>query len=178
MHKVFLNIGGNIGNKDENFRKVYSMVQEKLGNINKSSSIYESPPWGFHAEENFWNQVFLVETENSSREFLLQHQLYLSDRTGRVIKDEFLKFPYPHRWKYNILRALDYFRHSGAEWDERMRAAADYILSKRRPDGSWNQMAKHPGEQHFEMEKAGKPGRWNTLIALRVLKYFDKLSPS
>ena len=70
MHKVFLGIGGNIGNKDQNFRTVYSLVTEKLGTIVQFSSIYESPPWGFHAEEYFWNQVLIIETRYSPEKLL------------------------------------------------------------------------------------------------------------
>ncbi len=62
MHKVFLGIGGNIGNKADNFNKVYTFIKNELGEIIKSSSVYESPPWGFSADENFWNQVLVLET--------------------------------------------------------------------------------------------------------------------
>ena len=51
-----------------------------------------------------------------------------------------------------------------------MDAVINVILEKRKPDGSWNVQAAHPGQVHFEMEKAGKPSRWNTLRALRILK--------
>jgi 2-amino-4-hydroxy-6-hydroxymethyldihydropteridine diphosphokinase len=70
MHKVFLGIGGNVGNKHDNFDKVYTFIQNELGKITKSSSIYETPPWGFDAKDNFWNQVLLIETEFSPVELL------------------------------------------------------------------------------------------------------------
>ena len=63
MHKVFLGIGGNIGDKQLNFTKVAHLANDRLGNIIKKSSIYETPPWGFLSEDYFWNQVFLIETE-------------------------------------------------------------------------------------------------------------------
>ena len=47
-------------------------------------------------------------------------------------------------------------------------------LKKRKKEGTWNVQAKHAGQVHFDMEKAGKPSRWNTLRALRVLKHFGK----
>jgi hypothetical protein len=103
----------------------------------------------------------------------LKHRLFLSDRTGEIINKAFLNFPYPSRWKYDILRALDYFRYIGFPWDERLKPAIDIVLKKQNKDGSWNQQAKHPGQLHFEMEKAGKPGRWNTLRCLRVLKKYE-----
>ena len=46
----------------------------------------------------------------NSEEFILLHQLFISDRTGEIIRKEFLKLAFPGRWRYNILRALDYFR--------------------------------------------------------------------
>ena len=70
MHQVFLGIGGNIGNKHDNFDKVYTFIQNELGTITKSSSVYETPPWGFDAKDNFWNQVLVVKTEFSAVEVL------------------------------------------------------------------------------------------------------------
>ena len=70
MHQVFLGIGGNTGNKHENFDKVYTLIKNELGDIIKRSSVYETPPWGFESEENFWNQVLIVETQFSSKKLL------------------------------------------------------------------------------------------------------------
>ncbi len=108
-----------------------------------------------------------------SREFVLLHRLYLSDRTGEIIHKDFLKLPYPGRWKYDVLRAMDYFQYAGEPWDERMQSGIDVLLKKRNRTGTWNLQAKHPGQTHFDMEKAGLPSRWNTLRALRVLKHFN-----
>jgi len=83
MHKVFLGIGGNIGNKHDNFNKVYNIIQNELGEITKSSSVYETPPWGFSASENFWNQVLIIET-NLLPEELLQKIIEIESRFGRV----------------------------------------------------------------------------------------------
>lgn len=70
MHQVFLGTGGNIGNKHDNFDKVYTFIKNELGTITKSSSVYETPPWGFEAKDNFWNMVLIVETEFSAVEVL------------------------------------------------------------------------------------------------------------
>lgn len=115
----------------------------------------------------------LQAAQRSSTEFILLHQLFRSDHTGNIINSNFLKLCYPSRWKYDILRALDYFQGADFPWDERMRPAIEVLLQKRNPDGTWNLAAKHPGQVHFDMEQAGKPSRWNTLRALRVLKHFD-----
>lgn len=109
----------------------------------------------------------------SAEEFILIHRLFLSDRTGKVIHKGFLKLTYPCRWKYDILRALDYFQKAERKLDGRMDEAFAMILKKRNKNGTWNMQAAHPGEVHFVMEKAGKPSRWNTLRAMRVLKHFE-----
>ena len=110
----------------------------------------------------------------TAREFILQHRLYLSDRTGEIINKRFLMLSYPSRWFYNILRALDYFRAAGVSYDERMQPALDVLMKKRRTDGTWPVQAKHTGKVHFDMEQTGGPSRWNTLRTMRVLKHFGQ----
>lgn len=105
-------------------------------------------------------------------EFILLHRLFLSDRTGQIIDKNFLKLTYPCRWKYDILRAMDYFQYAGIEWDNRMTDAVAFLNKKQNKDGTWNMQAAHSGQVHFTMEKAGKPGRWNTLRMLRIKKHF------
>ena len=114
----------------------------------------------------------LHEAETASREFLLQHKLFQSDRTGEIIDKKMLMLSYPSRWKYDILRALDYFRLASVAYDSRMDDAIAVLLKKRRSNKTWPLQAKHPGQTHFDMEKTGQPSRWNTLRALRVLKHF------
>lgn len=70
MHKVYLGIGGNIGNKSENFKKVLVFIEKKIGHILENSSVYETPPWGFQSEHDFWNQVLLIETKFEALEIL------------------------------------------------------------------------------------------------------------
>ena len=133
----------------------------------------------YHRNKYTYRLDELLTVRSQSIEFLLCHQLFKSDRTGEIIHPDFLKFPYPFRWKYNVLRAMDAIRLAEIPWDDRMAPAIDVILNKRKKNGSWNVQAKHPGQLHFEMEKAGKPSRWITLIALRILRqYHDHLTPS
>lgn len=68
---------------------------------------------------------------DSAKEFILLHRLYLSDHTGEIIHKNFLKLSYPSRWKYDILRALDYFQYAGIKWDDRMGNAINVIEQKR-----------------------------------------------
>ncbi|HDR51774.1 MAG TPA: 2-amino-4-hydroxy-6-hydroxymethyldihydropteridine diphosphokinase [Mariniphaga anaerophila] len=89
MYQVFLGIGGNIGNKRMNFEKVHFLVEKELGKILRASSVYETAPWGFSADENFWNQVLLIETELRSEELLA--------RINRIEK-EFGRKREPGKW--------------------------------------------------------------------------------
>ncbi|MCK5054542.1 MAG: hypothetical protein KAR65_09695 [Anaerolineales bacterium] len=107
-----------------------------------------------------------------AREFMLQHRLFRSDHTGEIIDKRMLMLSYPSRWRYDILRALDYFQLAGVDYDSRMEDALNVLWKKRRSDNRWPVQARHPGQSHFNMEKTGGPSRWNTLRALRVLKHF------
>lgn len=112
---------------------------------------------------------------DAGREFLLRHRLYRSHRTGEVIRPEFTRFSFPHYWFYDVLRALDYWR--GHDWDDRLADALDLVHTKQR-DGLWNLQNKHPGRTWFDMESPGTPSRWNTLRALRVLRWASSARPS
>ena len=110
-------------------------------------------------------------SEARGREFLLLHRLFKSHRTGAVAKAEFTRFTFPARWHYDVLRGLDYFRDSNAPWDDRMADAVALVEKRRRPDGRWTLPKGYPGRVFFDMETAGEPSRWNTLRALRVLRW-------
>lgn len=114
----------------------------------------------------------LIKARNDSQEFILMHKLFRSDKTGAIINPNFLKLYYPCRWYYDVLRALDYFQSAQVPYDPRMNDALALLINKRNKDGFWKLAAKHPGQTHFEMEKAGQASHWNTLRALRVLKAY------
>lgn len=122
----------------------------------------------FQAEGHEYRAKEILIARESAVEFILLHRLYLSDRSGKIIHPDFLKLTYPCRWRYDILRALAYFQKAEVPWDNRMLPAMEVLAKKRNRDASWNMQARHSGKVHFEMEKAGRPSRWNTLRALRV----------
>jgi len=155
-------------NCQSNRQKVKHSSLHSTLSILEGISEYEKNGYTYRLKE-------LVKAKESAIEFILVHRLFLSDRTGKVIQKEFLKLTYPYRWKYNILRAMDYFRYAGVEWDDRMQDAIDYLKKKRKKDGTWNVRSKHAGQVHFEMEKAGKSSRWITLHALRVFDFYNVL---
>lgn len=116
----------------------------------------------------------LEKAELESREFMLEHRLYKSDKTGKIIDNRMTMLSYPCRWRYDILRALEYFQVAGADFDDRMEDAIELLKSKQRKDQTWPVQQKHPGKTHFDMEQTGKSSRWNTLRALKVLKHFSQ----
>lgn len=111
--------------------------------------------------------------QRRGREFLLVHRLFRSHRTGNVMKSEFKRFAFPPRWHYDILRALDYFQAVNAPLDPRLAEAIDIVHAGRRVDGRWTLQKAHKAKTHFELERLGALSRWNTLRALRVLKWWD-----
>lgn len=120
-----------------------------------------------------YKRAEMAKMESEAKGFLLFHKLFKSHRTGKVINPMMLRFYQPPRWRYNILRAMDYFRKANVPYDERMREAMDKINGKRKKDGLWRLPAHLPGDVHFHMEEAGKESRWNTLIAMRVLEHYS-----
>jgi hypothetical protein len=112
--------------------------------------------------------------QGRGREFLLVHRLFRSHRTGEVIKPVFTRFAFPPRWHYDILRALDYFQAVNAPRDPRLGEAIDIVRTSRRNDGRWSLQHSHKGKTYFELERLGAPSRWNTLRALRVLRWWDR----
>lgn len=104
-------------------------------------------------------------------EFLLAHRLYRSHRTGEVVSVNMTRFSFPPRWFYDVLRALDYFQARNADLDPRLDDALALLRKKRRKDGLWTLQNRRAGLTFFEMETVGQPSRWNTLRALRVLRW-------
>jgi hypothetical protein len=74
-----------------------------------------------------------------------------------------------------VLRALDYFRTAGGPPDQRLDEAMQVLRSKQQSDGTWLLEYTYPGKVHFALEDGdGQPSRWNTLRALRVLRWYEQ----
>lgn len=116
----------------------------------------------------------LRSAQRRGREFLLVHHLFRSHRTGNIIKSDFTRFVFPPRWHYDILRALDYFQAVGAPRDPRLAEAIDIVRSRRSGGGRWSLDYSYKGKTYFQLERIGMPSRWNTLRALRVLKWWEQ----
>ena len=106
-------------------------------------------------------------------EYLLDRSLFRRKSTGAVVSRGYLQFSFPPRWHYDVLRALDHLRAAGGSPDQRLDEAVGLLRDKRQPDGTWQLEATHAGEVHFPLEQGdGRPSRWNTLRALRVLRWY------
>jgi hypothetical protein len=105
--------------------------------------------------------------------YMLERRMFRRKSTGEVIDPTWLEFSFPTWWHYDVLRGLDYLREGGFEPDERVAEAIEVVEGNRDPDGRWPLQNVHEGETHFEMEDGeGKPSRWNTLRAMRVLDWY------
>jgi hypothetical protein len=105
--------------------------------------------------------------------FLLTHRMFRSHRTGDVVDPRYRRFAFPPRWHYDVLRGLDHLRDVAASPDPAVAEAVDLVRARRGKDGRWPLQNRYPGRVWFEMEPIGRPSRWNTLRALRVLRWWD-----
>jgi hypothetical protein len=106
--------------------------------------------------------------------YLLDRGLLRRQSTGEIVKPTYLECSFPTRWHYDVLRALEYFREAGDPPDRRVDEAIQVLRSKQQPDGTWPLENTHPGMVHFKLEDDdGRPSRWNTLRALRVLRWYE-----
>lgn len=107
-------------------------------------------------------------------EYVLARSLLRRKSNGELINGHWLQFSYPTRWFYDVLRGLDYFRAAGGAPDKRLEEAVEVVRSKRQPNGQWLLENTHAGKVHFQLEDGdGNPSRWNTLRALRTLRWYD-----
>jgi hypothetical protein len=107
-------------------------------------------------------------------EYLLERSLFRRKSTGEVVVPSYLEFSFPPQWHYDVLRALDHFREAGGAPDPRLDEAIELVRGKQQPDGRWLLEHTHAGAVHFPLEDGdGRPSRWNTLRALRVLRWYD-----
>jgi len=116
-----------------------------------------------------------IAARRRGEEYLLKRKLFRRRSTGEVVDPAWLQFSFPTRWHYDVLRGLEYFRATGDRPDARMDEAVELLRTKRQPDGTWLLENTHPGAIHFAFEDGdGHPSRWNTLRALRVLRWVEQ----
>lgn len=89
-HRVYLGLGSNLGNREENIRIAILLIGEKVGTVLRQSSLIETEPWGFESENSFLNGVILVETTFTPRQTLKATQK-IERELGRKRKSDSLK---------------------------------------------------------------------------------------
>jgi hypothetical protein len=107
--------------------------------------------------------------EDRALEFMLEHRLFKSDKTGAVIDAGMTHLTFPSYWHYTVLRGLDYMRTTAHFNDPRLDDAIELIAKRQKLNGRWPIEKRIPGITFFDMEKPGSDSRWNTLRAMRVL---------
>lgn len=83
------------------------------------------------------------------------------------------RMAFPPRWRHDVLRTLNYFQLARAERDERLEDPIAVLRAARTQDGRWLQQTPMIGKTWHTMERVGQPSRWNTLRALRVLRWWN-----
>ncbi len=185
---MFLQCAAYFGSPEERLQPVIDFIlSQQLDdggfncNYNRGGAVHSSLHSTISMAEGLWEYnkqgyVYRVEETENARSgcnrFMFDHRLYKSDRTGEVIDKKMLMLSFPPRWRHDILRALDYLAAAGEKYHPAMEDALYVLRQKQLKSGLWPLQAKHSGRVHFDMEKPGRPSRWNTLRALRVLKHF------
>jgi hypothetical protein len=115
------------------------------------------------------------------QEYLLERRLFRRRSTGNPIERDrksgadWTRFAFPAWWHYDVLRGLDYLRDTGVTPDHRVTEAIDLVASKRDNNGRWPLDIRYPGTMPVEIDESeGRPSRWNTLRALRALRWYDQ----
>ena len=117
----------------------------------------------------------IASARRRGEEYLLERALFRRRTTGEVANPAFLKFAYPPRYHYDVLRALDYLRDADVQPDTRVGDACEVVERRRQADGRWLLDGAYDEALALPFgESVGEPSRWNTLRALRVLRWHER----
>jgi len=116
----------------------------------------------------------VTKARKRAENYLLERRMFRSLRTGEVIDKRWLRFSFPTFWHYDVLRGLDYLRNAGIKPDSRVSDAVEIVIKRRHQNGRWPLNLLHPEHIPLKMEiDVGSASRWNTLRALRVLRWYN-----
>lgn len=134
-------------------------------------------------EKQFGSRPEVKNARLRGEEYLLERRLFHRKSTGEVIErdrmdgHQWSQFAFPTWWHYDVLRGLDYLRRAGVKPDERVKEAVEMVASKQDSEGRWPLEVQYEGNMPVELgEVVGQPSQWNTLRALRVLKWYSEFS--
>jgi hypothetical protein len=110
--------------------------------------------------------VDIEAAERRAAEYLLERELFINGNS------QYSRLSYPYRYRYDLLRALEYLALAEHPFDRRLEPALSWLKAKKGADGCWPLENRHAGREHFIMEELHKPSRFITLKALCILKTF------
>jgi hypothetical protein len=134
-------------------------------------------------ERAFGGPMGVAAARRRGEDYLLARRMFRRLSTGEVVDQAFTQFSFPTGYHYDVLRGMDYLRAAGVTGDERLDEAVDVVRSKRDAEGRWPLENPHESELvdarmrdlGFDMdEREGRPSRWNTLRAMRILAWFER----
>jgi hypothetical protein len=105
------------------------------------------------------------------QDYLLARRLFHRLSTGEVVDPAFALFGFPTCYHYDVLRGLDHLRSASVDPDERLADPIALVESKRDADGRWPLEHVHEDGVLIPMDEVGRPSRWITLRAMRVLRW-------
>jgi hypothetical protein len=116
----------------------------------------------------------VTKARKRAENYLLERRMFRFLRTGEVINKRWLRFSFPPFWHYDVLRGLDYLRNAGLKPDSRVLDAIVIVMQRRHQNGRWPLNLLHPEYIPLQMETdVGRASRWNSLRALRVLRWYN-----
>jgi hypothetical protein len=122
----------------------------------------------------------VTEARLRGQEYLLERRLFRRRSTGEVIERDrkggaaWTRLAFPTWWHYDVLRGLEYLRSAGVTPDERVAEAIELVAAKRDGEGRWPLETRYPGAMPVEIDEGeGRPSRWNTLRAFRMLDWYS-----
>jgi hypothetical protein len=120
------------------------------------------------------DSALVREARRRGETYMLERRLFRRKSTGEVIDPSWLQFSFPTWWHYDVLRGLDYLRDAELKPGEPVAEAITVVEGNRDSDGRWPLQNVYKGETYLRMDDGeGKPSRWNTLRAMRVLEWFE-----
>jgi hypothetical protein len=178
-----LALGAYFGHPSETL--VHRLLREQLGDGGWNCEAPKSTRASFHTticvleglleyEHAVGSTPDVTAARKRGEEYLLTRGLFRRLSSGEVANPEFLELAFPPRYHYGVLRALDYLRATGAPPDPRAGDAMRLVEKRRQPGGEW--LLERAYDESLALpfpESAGEPSRWNTLRALRVVRWFE-----
>jgi hypothetical protein len=132
-------------------------------------------------ERTFGGRGEVTRARRRGETYLLERRLFHRRSTGEaIVRDRkggavWTRFAFPTWWHYDLLRALDYLRDAGVTPDERVAEAVQVVRRNRDSDGRWPLDTVYPGRMPIDLDEGeGRPSRWITLRALRVIQWYER----